>query len=43
MEFIELIVDKSEQQTTFSNSTVSDHDNLDMTLILIHDFDINDR
>ncbi len=44
MKFIELIVDKPEQETTFSDTTVSNNDNLDVTLILIHIFLIlNDR
>jgi hypothetical protein len=44
VEFVELIVDKPEQETTFSDTTVSDDNNLDVTLILIHKFLIsNDR
>jgi uncharacterized protein YfbU (UPF0304 family) len=44
VEFVELIVDKPEQETTFSDTTVSDDNNFDVTLILIHKFLIsNDR
>ena len=38
MEFVELVVDEPEQEAAFTDTAVTDHDNLDVTLILIHIF-----
>lgn len=36
MELIELIVNESQQETTFSDTTVTDNNDFDMNLILVH-------
>ena len=36
MELIKLVIDKSQQETTFPDTTVTDNDDFDMRLILIH-------
>jgi hypothetical protein len=38
VEFVELVVDEPEQQTTFADTAVTDNDDFYMTLILIHIF-----